>query len=67
VQAGANRSSVTTGIHSRKFQHWVENVDTAASKAGVTGTPTAVVGGKTVQWTSVGDLATKLQTAIDAG
>ena len=67
VQAGANRSSVTTGIHSRKFQHWVENVDTAASKAGVTGTPTAVVDGKTVQWTSVGDLATKLQTAIDAG
>ncbi len=67
VQAGADRASVSAGIGDRRFQQWVDNVNNHASKAGVTGTPTAVVDGRTVKWTSVGDLATKLQKVIDAG
>jgi len=67
VQAGAARASVSAGIGDRRFQRWVDNVDNHASKAGVTGTPTAVIDGKTVTWSSVGDLAAKLQQAIDAG
>ena len=67
VQAGANRATAAAGIGDRKFQSWVDNVDNAASKANVTGTPTAVIDGKTVQWRSIGELVSKLQKAIQAG
>jgi protein-disulfide isomerase len=67
VQAGAKRSAVEQDIKGLTFKQWVNNVNDRASKDHVTGTPTVRIGGKTVGWSSIGDLVSKVQKAIDAG
>jgi protein-disulfide isomerase/uncharacterized membrane protein YphA (DoxX/SURF4 family) len=48
VQAGAQESAVKQGIDDHQYAQWAANANDAASKAGVNGTPTVLVGGKQV-------------------
>ena len=67
VQAGAKRSVVSSGIKTRSFEQWVENVNDKASKDGVNGTPTIRVDGKTLKGSTMDDLAAQVEEAVAAG
>jgi protein-disulfide isomerase len=67
VRAGADRSAVKPGIDALAFKGWLGNVSDQASKAGVTGTPTVVVDGRTVTWRTTDGLVAKVRAAIDKG
>jgi len=48
-QAGAGGPQVASAIKDMKYADWVKKVTDQASKDGVTGTPTVIIGGKQVQ------------------
>lgn len=48
VKAGATESEVTDGIEGLEFEAWVSNGAKAATAAGIRGTPTVIVDGKTI-------------------
>jgi protein-disulfide isomerase len=62
VQAGAPQAGMTTAITDQSYKAWTIRATDAASKAGVTGTPTIKVNGK--QLSDNG--AASLKTAVDA-
>jgi protein-disulfide isomerase len=66
VEAGARRSDVDAAIRDRAFEQWVVNATDAASRLGVTSTPTVLVDGEPLPSTSVQALAESLQRSIDA-
>ncbi|HEX6517586.1 MAG TPA: thioredoxin domain-containing protein [Nocardioidaceae bacterium] len=66
VKAGADRGEVEGPIDSLKYQQWVVNATDAASKAGVTGTPTVAVDGKFLPSLSTDQLVAAVQQRIDA-
>ena len=66
VQAGARRPEVSSGIEDRSFEQWVDNGQDQASKDGVHSTPTVVVDGTTLDYTSIDELVRELREAIAA-
>jgi protein-disulfide isomerase len=48
-QAGASGPQVSSAIKNLKYADWVKKVTEQASKDGVTGTPTVIIGGQQVQ------------------
>jgi protein-disulfide isomerase len=66
VQAGASTSRVSAGITDRTFEQWVNNGREQASKDGVTATPTVVVDGTTLTYTTTDELVSELEKAISA-
>jgi protein-disulfide isomerase len=49
TQAGASGPQVSDAIKNLKYADWVKKVTDQASKDGVTGTPTVIIGGRQVQ------------------
>jgi protein-disulfide isomerase len=47
-QAGATGDAVTQAIDGLRYADWTKKVTDQASKDGVTGTPTVIIGGKQV-------------------
>jgi protein-disulfide isomerase len=62
VQAGAPQAGITAAVDHQSYKAWTVRVTDAASKAGVTGTPTVKVNGK--QLSDNG--AASLKAAVDA-
>jgi protein-disulfide isomerase len=67
VRAGADRAAVSAAIRDRTYEQWVDNGAAQASKDGVTSTPTVTVNGKTVTFTTIDQLVSKVQRAVAAG
>jgi len=65
VEAGAKEGDVREPIESRQFEQWVTNASDAASKDGVTSTPTILVDGEEVEGSTVDDLVVTLRADID--
>ncbi len=65
VRAGARRGAVAGPIEQRKFEQWVAEATEAASKSGVTGTPTVLVEGEPLEDNSLASLQTAVDTALD--
>jgi protein-disulfide isomerase len=66
VQAGADKSKVSGPIKDLEFEKWVVNGTDAASRHGVTGTPTIEIDGKTFKgYTSIQDISSSLKAAVD--
>ncbi|GAB6904055.1 DsbA family protein [Kineosporia succinea] len=68
-EAGADEAAVRTAVDEATYEGWTKRVTEASSKAGVTGTPTIMVDGQTVNLTAADDtatLATAVQNALDA-
>jgi protein-disulfide isomerase len=57
VEAGAEEADVREGIESGAFEGWVEAASEAASREGVTGTPTVLVDGEPVEGQTLGEIA----------
>lgn len=66
VEAGADRTAVTRGIENRAFEQWVENATDQASKDDITQTPTVLVDGEVVEFSTIDELLGKIQSAVDA-
>jgi protein-disulfide isomerase len=67
VQAGANKDDVSGPIRSVRYEQWVKNATDDASKLGVTSTPTVLVDGKKLEFSTIPELLDQLTSAIDAG
>lgn len=67
VAAGAERGAVEDGIRDAAFEQWVVNATDAASKRGVTGTPTVFVDGQQVGGNTIEEMADNVQALIAAG
>jgi protein-disulfide isomerase len=67
VQAGASESRVSAGITDRVFEQWVKNGKDQASKDGVNATPTVMVDGTTLKYTTIDELVSELEKATSAG
>lgn len=67
VESGAPRAKVSTGISETTFEQWVRNGTSQASKDKVTSTPTVQIDGSTVKFTTIEELVTKVEQAIDKG
>ncbi len=67
VQAGANKDDVSGPIKSVRFEQWVKNATDASSKDGVSQTPTVLVDGKKLEFSTIPELMSQLTAAIDAG
>jgi protein-disulfide isomerase len=65
VKAGADRNRISAPIKSLKFEQWVTNSTDAASKAGVNGTPTVVIDGKTLPPMATSKLLATVKARID--
>ena len=63
-QAGVTDSSVLAAVEKASDPTFVAAADAAATKAGVSGTPTVFVNGKELQGTSVSDTADRLEKMI---
>lgn len=66
VQAGAQESDVEKGINDRTFEQWVVNATDQSSKDGIASTPTVLVNGEKVESTTIDELLTNTQDAIDS-
>jgi len=66
VEAGATKSDVAGPIESLKFDQWVKNATDAASKDGVSTTPTVLVDGKVLEIGTFEDLPDTLTEAIES-
>ena len=62
-QAGATGSQVSDAIKNLKYADWTKKVTEQASKDGVTGTPTVLVGGKTLQDLTASGVTAAVQSA----
>jgi protein-disulfide isomerase len=67
VQAGADKGAVQGPIEAVKFEQWVKNATDDSSKAGVTSTPTVLVDGKKLEFSTIDDLMSQMTDAIEAG
>jgi protein-disulfide isomerase len=67
VQAGADKSAVDGPIRGLRFEQWVKNATDDASKQGVNSTPTVLVDGKKIEFSTIDELPAKMKSAIDAG
>lgn len=67
VEAGATRADVAQPIEQRKFEQWVVNATDAASKAGVSSTPTVLVDGEIVEGATIDDLVAQIEQRIEQG
>jgi protein-disulfide isomerase len=66
VQAGAARGDVSGPIEAAKFEQWVKNATDDASKREVTTTPTVLVDGTKVEFSTIDELITGVTDAIDS-
>jgi len=64
--AGADPTVVEGPIKDRKFEQWVTNANDEANKNGVTGTPTVLVDGETVEFRNVEELLANTKSAVDS-
>lgn len=64
VQAGASGADVRGPIENRAFEQWVVNATDAASQDDVVSTPTVLVGGEPLKYTSIDQLVTALDKAV---
>jgi protein-disulfide isomerase len=62
VAAGAPKAAITTAVNDETYKGWTARVTEAASKAGITGTPTLRVNGKTLD----GYAAATVKAAVEA-
>jgi protein-disulfide isomerase len=62
-QAGATGSAVSDAIKNLKYQDWTKKVTEQASKDGVTGTPTVIIGGKPLTDLSPSGVQAAVQSA----
>jgi protein-disulfide isomerase len=67
VQAGANKDDVSGPIRSVRFEQWVKNATDDASKQQVSSTPTVLVDGKKLEFSTIPELLDEMTAAIDAG
>jgi len=67
VRAGADQQQVATPIKDRAFEKWVTNVTDQSSKDGVNSTPTVLLNGKKVTFTTTDGLVAKLEKAVATG
>ena len=67
VEAGATADEVSGPIRKRAFRRWVANATDAASKAGVSSTPTIKVDGKQLPQVAAQQAVQALQQAIERG
>lgn len=67
VQAGADADAVDGPIRELRFEQWVQNATDAASKDGVSSTPTVLVDGEQVEFQTIEDLVSGMETAIEKG
>lgn len=63
-QAGVTDSSVLAAVEKASDRTFVDAADAAATKAGVSGTPTVFVNGRELKGTSVSDTADRLEKMI---
>jgi protein-disulfide isomerase len=66
VQAGAPQAPMESAINNEIYKAWTVRVTDASSKAGVTGTPTVIVNGKTLADNEPATLKTAVDTALAA-
>lgn len=66
VQAGASRTGVQKRIENLDYEQWVKNSTDAASKAGVSRTPTVLVDGQTLGATTIDGLVAELKQRVEA-
>ncbi|HET9860218.1 MAG TPA: thioredoxin domain-containing protein [Nocardioidaceae bacterium] len=66
IRAGAERSAITQGIEDRSFEQWVKNASDRASKDDINSTPTVLVDGEKVEATTIDELVTETDEAIQA-
>jgi protein-disulfide isomerase len=64
-QAGASGSAVESAIKDLKYSDWTKKTTDQASKDGVTGTPTVIIGGKQVQDTSPSGITAAVDAAAN--
>lgn len=67
VEAGADKADVQGPIEAVKFEQWVKNATDASSKDGVSSTPTVLVDGKKIEFSTIDDLLAGMTDAIEAG
>lgn len=65
VQAGADEAAVQEPIEDLRFRTWVANGTDAASRSGVTGTPTVLVDGERLGGATIPDMATQLHQTLE--
>jgi protein-disulfide isomerase len=63
AEAGASGGAVEDGIRNLRFEDWTKDVTDAASRAGISGTPTILVDGEPVQDWSPEGLTAAVQAA----
>lgn len=63
---GPPQAKVSQAIDTPRFAGWVKNATDAASKNKVDGTPTVLVDGTVVDWTSIPQLVDKIDQAVKA-
>jgi protein-disulfide isomerase len=63
AEAGATGAAVEDGIRNLRFEDWTKEVTDAASRAGISGTPTILVDGEPVQDWSPEGLTAAIQAA----
>lgn len=66
VEAGADRAAVASGIETLAFEQWVKNASDQASQDGLNQTPTVVVDGEVVEFSTIDELLGKVRTAVDS-
>ncbi len=64
VEAGASRDAVEGPIRERAFEQWVQNATDAASKEGVNSTPTVLVDGEKLEYSTIPELVTLMETTV---
>lgn len=67
VEAGAREAAVAAPIENRRFEQWVLNATDASSQEGVSSTPTVMVDGEVVEFTTIDELLANTEAAIQAG
>lgn len=67
VQAGASEAEVAGPIRDREFAQWVVNATDAANKDGVRQTPTVMVDGEPVEFSTTDQLVAEVERAIRSG
>jgi protein-disulfide isomerase/uncharacterized membrane protein YphA (DoxX/SURF4 family) len=65
VEAGATEDEVAGPIRDRAFRQWAANATDAASRAGVTGTPTVLVDGRTLPPGGADETVAALRAALE--
>jgi protein-disulfide isomerase len=67
VAAGADEDEVSGPIRRRAFRQWVTNATDAASRAGISSTPTVMVDGKPLPQAQIPETVQEMKDAIERG